>query len=117
MPAGDPVDLQHEVAPVLPPQQVYAPIVGADRRHGPQRELLARLVEPHRLGPRPPREVRPPARTDPGNRRDHTVADHQRADVAARVRDRLLQVIHGAFELEGAEHARRDVGVRDACHP
>ena len=116
-PAGDPVELEHVVAPVGGPQHIDAGVVDAERVRSLQAQalLVGAQLRDSRLGAA--REVRAPSRADPLDRREHAPADDERAQVAAVVRQRLLQVVDGALELQRMEDAVGHVGVVDARHP
>ena len=64
VPAGDAVDLEHEVAPVGGAQQVDAGVVRAERRRGPHAQLGALVLQLDGPGARAAREVRAPAVAD-----------------------------------------------------
>ena len=73
-------------------------------------------VEPYRARAPTACEVRAPAFARTLDRGRHLLADDERSHVAARVRQRFLQVVHGPFELQRAEHPLRDVGIVHAHH-
>ena len=116
LPAGDAVDLEHVVAPVARAQEVDAGVVGAKGgRRGHTYAPLLR-VEPYRARAPTACEVRAPAFATTLDRGRHPLADDERSYVAAGVRQRFLQVVHGSFELQRAEHPLRDVGIVHAHH-
>ena len=111
MPAGDAVQLQHVVA-----QQIDACVVGAQRLGRLEAHALLLGAEVRGSCSGAAREVPPPARADPLDRREHPPADDERPQVAIG-RERLLQVVDGALELERVEDAVGDVAVVDPRHP
>jgi hypothetical protein len=116
-PAGDAVELEHVVAPVRGPQHVDPRVVDAEDLRRLQAQAL--LVEAQLRGLRSSaaREVGAPPRADALDRRQHAAADDERAEVAAVVAQRLLQVVDGALELQRLEDAVGDVGVVHPRHP
>src|SRR3954467_1591005 len=116
-PAGDAVELEDVVAAVRGPQHVDPRVVDAEDLRRLQAQTLLVVAQLRGLGSSAAREGGAPPRADPLDRRQHPPADDQRAQVAAVVGQRLLQVVDRALELQRVEDAGGGVGAVPPRHP
>ena len=118
LPAGDPVDLEHDGLAVRRDEQVHAGDVGLQCAGRREREAALGLGQVDGPRTRAARDVGSPRVGHALHRAGDLAGDDEHAQVSpAGGRDRALDVVDGPLQLQGAEHSMGHIAVLDAHDP